>query len=168
MVAGPVRRHSGLDDSDLASRVQYRIGMTSRSMRVIVCSLAASIASSAPTIAATGQEHELSQRAVKIGRPFAFPVTNPMVVTWIVAVDLIVVAQAASRNMKPVPEGLQNFVEWRIESLYGFREGIMLDEGEKPPDGDREPLSPALRCHASRPSCATTGLHKTTTERGPA
>jgi F-type H+-transporting ATPase subunit a len=75
--------------------------------------------------AAAGEEHGLSQRALEIARPLGFPVTNSMVVTWIVAVGLIVIAQLATRNMKQVPEGLQNFLEWLVESLYRFLEGII-------------------------------------------
>jgi F-type H+-transporting ATPase subunit a len=75
--------------------------------------------------AAEAEEHGLSQSAVEIARPFGFPITNSMVVTWIVAVALIVFAQRATRTMKPVPDGAQNFVEWLIESLYGFLEGIL-------------------------------------------
>ncbi len=48
-----------------------------------------------------------------------------MLVTWIVALVLIVIAQLATRTMKPVPDGLQNFFEWLVESLYGFLEGII-------------------------------------------
>lgn len=76
-------------------------------------------------MAATGQAHGLSQRAVEIARPFGFPVTNSMVVTWIVALFLIVLARVATRNMKQVPDGLQNFLEWLIDSLYGFLEGVI-------------------------------------------
>jgi F-type H+-transporting ATPase subunit a len=75
---------------------------------------------------ATAQEHHrLSQSAVEIARPFGFPVTNSMVVTWIVAIGLIVFAQLATRNMKQVPDGAQNFLEWLIEGLYGFLEGLL-------------------------------------------
>jgi F-type H+-transporting ATPase subunit a len=76
-------------------------------------------------VMAAGEEHGLSQKAVEIARPFGFPITNSMVVTWIVTIFLIVVAQLATRRMKDVPHGLQNFVEWMIESLYGFLEGII-------------------------------------------
>jgi F-type H+-transporting ATPase subunit a len=76
------------------------------------------------TIAASG-EHGLSQKAVEITRLFGFPITNSMVVTWIVALGLIVFAQAATRNMKQVPEGSQNFLEWLVEGLYRFLEGII-------------------------------------------
>jgi len=53
------------------------------------------------------------------------PVTNSMIVTWAVALLLIVGAQMATRNIKDVPEGAQNFWEWLVESLYGFLEGII-------------------------------------------
>ena len=48
-----------------------------------------------------------------------------MVVTWIVALGLIIFAQVATRNMKSVPEGAQNFWEWLVESLSGFLEGVI-------------------------------------------
>jgi F-type H+-transporting ATPase subunit a len=70
-------------------------------------------------------EHGLSQKAIEIGSLFGFPVTNSMIVTWIVALGLIIFAQAATRQMKQVPEGAQNFFEWLVESLYGFLEGII-------------------------------------------
>ena len=44
------------------------------------------------------REHGLSQKAVEIARPFGFPITNSMVVTWIVALGLIVFAQLATRD----------------------------------------------------------------------
>jgi len=74
---------------------------------------------------AAGQEHGLSQRAVEITRVFGFPITNSMVVTWIVALGLIVLARLATRSMKQVPDGLQNFLEWLIDSLYRFLEGVI-------------------------------------------
>src|SRR5262245_47061148 len=48
-----------------------------------------------------------------------------MVVTWIVAAALIVTARLATRRMKQVPDGLQNFFEWLVEGLYRFLEGII-------------------------------------------
>ena len=67
----------------------------------------------------------LSQSAVEIARPFGFPVTNSMLVTWIVALSLILIARMATRRMDQVPHGAQNFVEWLIESLYSFLDGII-------------------------------------------
>jgi F-type H+-transporting ATPase subunit a len=52
-------------------------------------------------------------------------VTNSMLVTWIVAVGIIVFAQLATRDMKEVPEGSQNFAEWLVEGLYNFLESII-------------------------------------------
>ena len=71
------------------------------------------------------QEHGLSAKAVEIARPFNFPITNSMVVSWIVALSLIIFAQVATRNMKQVPAGAQNFVEWLVEGLYKFMVGII-------------------------------------------
>lgn len=54
-----------------------------------------------------------------------FPITNSMLVTWLVAIGVIAFAQIATRNMKAVPEGAQNFWEWMVESLYDFLESIL-------------------------------------------
>jgi F-type H+-transporting ATPase subunit a len=78
-----------------------------------------------PQAAPHAEEKKLPQAAVEIARPFGFPITNSMLVTWIVAVGLIVFAQVATRQMKAVPEGAQNFWEWMVESLYDFLEGII-------------------------------------------
>src|SRR5205085_1895148 len=75
--------------------------------------------------AAGSEPHGMPQQAVEIGRPFGLPVTNSMVVTWIVAVALLVFARAATRDMKSVPGGAQNLFEWLVESLYGFLERII-------------------------------------------
>jgi F-type H+-transporting ATPase subunit a len=69
--------------------------------------------------------HGLSQSAVEIGRVAGFPITNSMVVTWVVAIALIVFAQLATRNMSQVPGGAQNFLEWVVESVYGLLESII-------------------------------------------
>jgi F-type H+-transporting ATPase subunit a len=70
-------------------------------------------------------EHGLPQKAVELARPFGFPITNSMVVTWIVAIGLIVFAQLATRRMTQVPGGAQNFLEWLIESVYNLLESII-------------------------------------------
>lgn len=53
------------------------------------------------------------------------PVTNSMVVTWIVTLGLVLLVRAASKNMKLVPTGVQNFVEFLVESIYEMLEGIV-------------------------------------------
>jgi F-type H+-transporting ATPase subunit a len=54
-----------------------------------------------------------------------FKVTNSMIVTWIVAIGIIAFAQYATRNIKEVPEGAQNFWEWLVEGLYNLLESII-------------------------------------------
>ena len=78
------------------------------------------------TAPAAGEgEHGLPANAVEIGRVSGFPVTNSMIVSWIVALGLIAFAQIATRNMKQVPDGAQNFLEWLVGGLYTFLEGII-------------------------------------------
>jgi F-type H+-transporting ATPase subunit a len=54
-----------------------------------------------------------------------FHVSNSMLVTWIVAIAIIVFAQYATRNMKDVPAGAQNFWEFLVESLHDFLQEIV-------------------------------------------
>jgi F-type H+-transporting ATPase subunit a len=86
-----------------------------------------SVTSEPGQVAATPEkeEHGLSQKAEEVARFFNFSITNSIVVTWIVALGLIVFARLATQNMKPVPGGLQNVFEWLVESLYSFLEGII-------------------------------------------
>lgn len=74
-------------------------------------------------------KHELPRNAVKPHEKF--PITNSMIVTWIVAALLIFAAQAATRKARAnpdaalVPQGAQNFWEWLVEALHGLLEGII-------------------------------------------
>ena len=76
------------------------------------------------TVFAAEPEQGLPQYAVKIDRLGSF-ITNSMVVSWIVAIGLIIFARAATRDMKGVPGGAQNLLEWLVEGLYGFLESII-------------------------------------------
>jgi F-type H+-transporting ATPase subunit a len=71
------------------------------------------------------QEHGLPQKAVEIARPLGFPITNSMIVSWIVALGLIIFARVATREMKGVPGGAQNLLEWLVGGLYDFLEKII-------------------------------------------
>ena len=76
--------------------------------------------------AATGhEEHGLPQQAVPIAQPFGFAITNSMLVSWAVALGLIIFAQVATRHMRRIPRGAQNFWEWLVGSLSNFLEGII-------------------------------------------
>src|SRR5205085_7789404 len=63
------------------------------------------------------------QLLVDFGKGFG--ITNSMLVTWIVAAAIIGFAQIATRRVKPIPSGAQNFWEWLVESLYNFLENII-------------------------------------------
>jgi len=80
---------------------------------------------SVPSAVVEPEEHGLSKKAVEIARPFGFPITNSMVVTWIVAAGLVIFARFATRDMKHVPGQAQNFLEWLVEGLYGFLGSII-------------------------------------------
>ena len=73
---------------------------------------------------------ETGEPVMKDGKPVTeekliFAITNSMVVTWIVALGLILVAQIATKKPKLVPSGLQNLVEWIVETLVNFFGGIL-------------------------------------------
>ena len=77
---------------------------------------------------ASEAERGPSQKAVEIARPFGFPITNSMAVSWLVAVGLIIFARVATRDMKRVPDGAQNLLEWLVGGLYDFLHGIIGPE----------------------------------------
>jgi len=91
--------------------------------RLDAVSLSAQQQPPAPTV--QEEEHGLSAKPVEIARPLNFPITNSMLVSWIVALGLIAFAQVATRNMRQVPAGSQNFLEWLVEALYKFLAGII-------------------------------------------
>jgi F-type H+-transporting ATPase subunit a len=106
-------------------RVQIALKLTAKSVALFVIVMflgaGANLASATPA----DPESSLPQQAVDIARPLGLPISNSMVVTWIVAASLIIFARAATRKMKQVPDGAQNFLEWMVEGLYGFLEGII-------------------------------------------
>jgi len=54
-----------------------------------------------------------------------FKFNSSMLITWVMALLLVVSAQIATRNIKDVPEGAQNFWEWLVESLYNFLQNLI-------------------------------------------
>jgi len=80
--------------------------------------------------AAHGEDHGeghkgLTQHAPVLFDLGFFKITNSMMVTWVVALLLIIAAQMATKNIKAIPEGAQNFWEWLVEGLYNFLEEII-------------------------------------------
>ena len=74
--------------------------------------------------AAAGHDH-LPQNAEEVAKPFGIPITNSMIMVWVVALGIIVLCRLATKKMQLVPNGLQNLVEWMVESLFNFFAGIM-------------------------------------------
>ena len=81
-------------------------------------------AEAGPEAAHTGHDH-LPAHAEAIFELGPFVITNSMLMVWIVAALIILVAQLATKKLALIPSGLQNFVEWLVESLYNFLEGIL-------------------------------------------
>jgi len=91
----------------------------------VVGSEASVTQSDQPTAAAETSKSGPARDAAEITRFLGLPITNSMIVTWIVAIGLIGSAQLATRKMELVPSGLQNFWEWVVERLHGFLEQII-------------------------------------------
>jgi F-type H+-transporting ATPase subunit a len=122
------------------SRVRLPVAIGGLLILLFVCGPVRSVAAASGTLvpqahetsgaaadhgADAAESHGLSQKALDIARPFGFPINNSMVVTWIVALGLIVLARLATRRMTDVPGGVQNFFEWLVENLYEFLESII-------------------------------------------
>lgn len=77
------------------------------------------------THAEAHEEHHLPAAAPVLAEFGPFKINNSMVLTWIVAAVIIIFAQVATRNIKQVPDGAQNFWEFLVEGLRNFLEGII-------------------------------------------
>jgi len=75
--------------------------------------------------AAVEKQEVLPLKATPLLTIGKFTVTNSMIVSWIVALAVIICAQTAMRNIKQVPTGAQNFWEWLVEGLYDFLESVI-------------------------------------------
>ncbi len=62
--------------------------------------------------------------AEEVARVGGLKITNTLLASWVTMLVLIVVSFLATRNMQWVPRGLQNLVEFVIETLYGFVSSI--------------------------------------------
>ena len=106
-----------------ATAVAYK--MRNRCFLLAVVMLFLGFALATSTLAAenpsTQPEHEgvslKPQMLVQFG---GFGITNSMLVTWIVAAGIIIFSQIATRRVKAIPSGIQNFWEWLVEVLHNF------------------------------------------------
>lgn len=103
--------------------------MRNRCLLISVLALASSAMLATSTFAAEAAPTEHAgvslkpQMLVHFGGGFG--ITNSMLVTWIVAAGIIILAQTAMRHPKPIPDRRQNFWEWMVEGLYTFLENII-------------------------------------------
>ena len=70
---------------------------------------------------------EISIVAEKIFSIGPFPVTNAMLTTWLVMLFLIIFSVVATRRMRLVPSGIQNFTETIIEGLFNLFDSVTTD-----------------------------------------
>lgn len=52
-------------------------------------------------------------------------ISNGMITSAVITVVLVGISIFAGRRLQTIPSGLQNFLEWAIESLFNFFAGIM-------------------------------------------
>lgn len=70
-------------------------------------------------------DHGLPPDAPRFFKDSLIPVSNSMVLMWIVALSIVVFVRVATRRMESVPSGAQNFLEWVVETLRNFLEGVL-------------------------------------------
>lgn len=68
---------------------------------------------------AHGEHHGLPPAAVRFHMG-PLLVTNSMLITIVVVLGMVLVAQMASSNVQPVPGRLQNFIEWMVGGMHDF------------------------------------------------
>ena len=93
---------------------------------ILFCGFAlATTAIAAEAVPAQSEHEAVPLKPTPLFQIGKFVITNSMLVTWIVAAGIIVCAQVATRQIKPIPSGIQNFWEWLVEGLHNFLEGII-------------------------------------------
>src|SRR6516164_11068378 len=94
---------------------------------MLFCGFAVVTSTLAAETASTQPEHGVVSLKPQMLVPFGggFGITNSMLVTWIVAAGIIILAQTAMLKPKPIPGRRQNFWEWMVEGLYTFLENII-------------------------------------------
>src|SRR5438876_10856406 len=72
---------------------------------------------------AAATEHEgVSLKPQMLVQVAGFGITNSMLVTWIVAASIIIFAQIATQQVKPIPSGIQNVWVRLVEGLHNVLE----------------------------------------------
>src|SRR5437879_7897900 len=95
-------------------------------MSILALASSALLATSAFAAETGPTSHEgVSLKPQMLGQVGGFGITIAMLVTWIVAACIIIFSQIATRQVKAIPSGIQNFWEWLVEGLHNFLENII-------------------------------------------
>lgn len=70
----------------------------------------------------------ISLSAEQIGTFLGFPITNTLLMSWVVVVLLAVIAIAVGSNLKLAPSRFQTFIEWVIEFVQDYVTQILGNE----------------------------------------
>lgn len=67
----------------------------------------------------------ISLAAEKVFELWGFPITNSMILSWIVTILLVTVVAISTRRLETVPSGTQNFLEFVMESLLNLCNNVI-------------------------------------------
>ena len=70
---------------------------------------------------------KISIPAEKIFEVFGFPITNTLFLTLIIGIFLLALFSFGLRKREIVPNSFQNFIEWILENLLNYVDGITGD-----------------------------------------
>lgn len=74
-----------------------------------------------------GGHHKLPPNPEPIfGGPLSF-LSNSILMTWLAVGLIVLFCRTATKEVKLIPEGMQNFAEWLVESVYDFFGTILGD-----------------------------------------
>lgn len=67
---------------------------------------------------------DISIAAETVTHILGIPVTNSLLASLLTTVVLVTISYFATRNMKKIPKGIQNIIEFAIESLYNMIQDV--------------------------------------------
>ncbi len=71
---------------------------------------------------------EISIAAETVTHFLGMPVTNSLLASFLTTIVLVAVSYFATKNLKEVPRGIQNIIEFAIESIYNMIQDVTQDK----------------------------------------
>ena len=71
--------------------------------------------------------HDISFSCAEIYNIFGFPITNTFFLTLLTGMFIFVLFRFGLKKEKMLPDALQNFIEWILESIFNFIDDITGD-----------------------------------------